>query len=48
MVDIDSIPVVEVMCAYSVTNVFLKYGWTISCKDKNAVMKLKLQEIEKY
>lgn len=40
--------VAEVIQACHTTNVFLKYCWTISYKDKNAAVELGLQGVEKY
>lgn len=48
MVDIDGMPIAEVIYAYSATNVFLKYGWVVSCKDNNAALEFELLKVEKY
>lgn len=41
-ININGMSITEVTHAYSATNVFLKYGWAISCSNKNAAIKLGL------
>lgn len=47
-VDINGMSIIEITNTYSGTNIFLKYGWAVSCRDNNATIELRLQGVGKY
>lgn len=47
-ININSMFVTKITYVSSATNIFLKYGWVISCNDINIAIELGLQEVEKY